>query len=104
MVANNNFVVLENYEKDILNEMLARKAKKVGEVVLVNGKPAIIRKRVLKSLPVLDDNIKNKRIRIKARPTFSRSPKRLRVPVYPNRSPILRKVRKLRARKLRAQI
>ena len=45
-VANNNFVVLENFEADILNKMLARKAKKVGDVVLVNGKPAIIKKRV----------------------------------------------------------
>ena len=84
--------------------MLARKAKKVGDVVLVNGKPAIIRKRVLKSPPVLDENIKKKRIRIKARPTFSRSPKLLRVPVNSVESPILRKVRKLRGRKLRTQI
>ena len=98
-LANRNFVVLENYEKDILNKMLARKAKKVGDVVLVNGKPAIIKKRVLKSPPVLNENIKKKRIKIKVRPTFPRGARRLR-----GQSPMLRKVRKLRERKLSAQI
>ena len=101
--ANNNFVVLENYEKDILNRMLARKAKKVGDVVLVNGKPAIIKKRVLKlkNPPVLGENIKKKRIRIKSevRPTFPSRPRLLQA-----KSPPLRKVKKLRERKLRAQI
>ena len=92
-LANKNFVVLENYDKDILNKMLARKAKKVGDVVLVNGKPAIIKKRVLKSppLPLLNENIKKKRIRIKVRSTFPRRARRLRA-----QSPMLRKVRKLR--------
>ena len=84
----NNFVVLENFDKDILNKMLARKAKKVGDVVLVNGKPAIIKKRVLKSPPLLTENIKKKRIRMRVRPTF---PRRARA-----QSPMLRKVRKLR--------
>ena len=96
-VATNNFVVLENYEADILNQMLARKAKKVGDVVLVNGKPAIIKKRVLKSPPDSSENIKKKRIQIKVRPTFPRRPRRLRA-----KSPKLRKVRKLRGRKLAA--
>ena len=105
MRANNNFVVLENYEKDILNRMLARKAKKVGDVVLVNGKPAIIKKRVrvlkLKNPPVLGENIKKKRIRIKSEvmPTFPSRPRLLQA-----KSPPLRKVKKLRERKLRAQI
>ena len=98
-LANNNFVVLQNYEKDILNRMLARKAKKVGEVVLVNGKPAIIKKRMLKlkNPPVLNENIKKKRIKIKSegRPTFHSRPRLLRA-----KSPMLRKVKKLRERKM----
>merc|ERR1719411_2004525 len=102
-LANKNFVVLENYDKDILNKMLARKAKKVGDVVLVNGKPAIIKKRVLKlkNPPVLGENIKKKRIRIKSevRPTFPSKPR-----LHQAKSPPLRKVKKLRERKLRAQI
>ena len=97
-LANNNFVVLENFEKDILNKMLARKGKKVGDVVLVNGKPAIIKKRVLKSPPVLNENIKKNRIKIKVRPTFPGRQRRLRA-----QSPMLRKVRKLRERKVMAQ-
>ena len=96
-VANNNFVVLENFEADILNKMLARKAKKVGDVVLVNGKPAIIKKRIMKSPLVLNENIKKKRIKIKVRPTFPGRQRRLRA-----QSPVLRKVRKLRERKLTA--
>ena len=102
-LANTNFVVLQNYEKDILNRMLARKAKKVGDVVLVNGKPAIIKKRLLKlkNPPVLNENIKKKRIKIKSevRPTFHSRPRLLRA-----KSPQLRKVKKLRERKVTTQI
>ena len=102
-LANKNFVVLQNYEKDILNRMLARKAKKVGDVVLVNGKPAIIKKRMLKlkNPPVLNENIKKKRIKIKSevRPTFHSRRRLLRA-----KSPQLRKVKKLREKKVTTQI
>ena len=57
--------VLENYDKDTLREMLERRAKQVGDVVLVNGKPAIIKKRP--SLRVEKQNIKKKRVTIKSK-------------------------------------
>ena len=40
-------IIVENFDKLTLSELLERKEKKVGEVVLVNGKPAIIKKRKL---------------------------------------------------------
>ena len=62
-----NSVVLENYDKETINTMLERKAKQVGDVVLVNGKPAIIKKRVMDIPPLLNGNIKKKRVRIKSK-------------------------------------
>merc|ERR1712025_605391 len=44
---NDNVIIVENFDKLTLSELLERKEKKVGEVVLVNGKPAIIKKRKL---------------------------------------------------------
>ena len=38
-------VILENFDKPTLRSLLINKERRVGEVILVNGKPAIIRKR-----------------------------------------------------------
>ena len=52
---NDNVIIVENFDKSTLSDLLDRKEKKVGEVVLVNGKPAIIKKRKLdKILEVLE--------------------------------------------------
>ena len=52
---NDNVIIVENFDKSTLSDLLDRKEKKVGEVVLVNGKPAIIKKRKLdKMLEVLE--------------------------------------------------
>ena len=52
---NDNVIIVENFDKSTLSDLLDRKEKKVGEVVLVNGKPAIIKKRkVDKILEVLE--------------------------------------------------
>ena len=61
---NDNSVVLENYDKETLRTMLERRAKQVGDVVLVNGKPAIIKRRPQKITPNKNQNVK-KRVHIK---------------------------------------
>jgi len=38
-------IILENFDKPTLWDLLVNKKKRVGAVVLVNGKPAVIRKR-----------------------------------------------------------
>merc|ERR1712032_928913 len=38
-------IILENFDKPTLRSLLINKEKRVGDVILVNGKPAIIRKR-----------------------------------------------------------
>ena len=38
-------VILENFDKPTLRSLLINKERRVGQVILVNGKPAIIRKR-----------------------------------------------------------
>ena len=38
---------LENFEKEDLRKILKNKEKRVGEVVLVDGRPALIKKRVI---------------------------------------------------------
>jgi len=38
-------LTLENFDKETIKDLLEKKEKRVGEVVLVEGKPAIIRKR-----------------------------------------------------------
>ena len=40
-----NVIILQNYDKSALWTLLGNKEMKVGEVVLVNGKPAVIKKR-----------------------------------------------------------
>ena len=40
-----NVVIVQNYDKSALWTLLGNKEMKVGEVVLVNGKPAVIKKR-----------------------------------------------------------
>ena len=42
---NDNVIIVKNFDKDAINQLLEDKEMKVGEVVLVNGKPAIIKKR-----------------------------------------------------------
>merc|ERR1712106_676956 len=39
-------LVLENFDKMKIKELLENKEKKVGEVVLVEGRPAVIKKRI----------------------------------------------------------
>ena len=88
-----NSVVLENYDTKTLNTMLERKAKQVGDVVLVNGKPAIIKKRAMRISPFINENI---RVRPSMRHEDVKTPrlKRLRA-----KSPMLRKVKRRRGRK-----
>ena len=38
-------IILENFDKPTLRSLLINKERRVGDVILVNGKPAIIRKR-----------------------------------------------------------
>ena len=38
-------VILENFDKPTLRSLLINKERRVGDIVLVNGKPAVIRKR-----------------------------------------------------------
>eukprot|EP00092_Neocalanus_flemingeri_P000870 GFUD01000927.1.p1 GENE.GFUD01000927.1~~GFUD01000927.1.p1 ORF type:complete len:333 (+),score=108.99 GFUD01000927.1:311-1309(+) len=38
--------VVENFDKDKIRKILEKKEKKVGEIVLVNGRPAVIKKRI----------------------------------------------------------
>ena len=38
---------LENFDKKTIKELLEKREKKVGDVVLVDGKPAVIKKRIL---------------------------------------------------------
>ena len=40
-----NVIIVQNYDKSALWTLLGNKEMKVGEVVLVNGKPAVIKKR-----------------------------------------------------------
>ena len=38
--------ILENFDKETLKELLENKEKKVGQVVLVEGRPAVIKRRI----------------------------------------------------------
>ena len=40
-----NVIIVQNYDKSALWTLLGNKEMRVGEVVLVNGKPAVIKKR-----------------------------------------------------------
>jgi len=73
---NENVTVLDNYDKMTIKILLLNKTMKVGEVVLVNGKPALIKRRRkssindLPSLSVKDKvkpSTKKKSIRIRSR-------------------------------------
>ena len=70
--------VLENYDKDTLRTMLERRAKQVGDVVLVNGKPAIIKKRPVRIPKVKNQNIKKKRVTFKSKARLQSGKNRLR--------------------------
>merc|ERR1711915_243870 len=39
-------ILLENYNKTTIKEILEKKEKKVGTILLVNGRPAIVKKRI----------------------------------------------------------
>ena len=97
---NDNSVVLENYDKETLRTMLERRAKQVGDVVLVNGKPAIIKRRPQKMTPKKNQNVKKNRVHIKLKAKSKSDdvkPTRLRRLRAGTRN--LRKVEKLRQRK-----
>lgn len=68
--------VLDNYDKMTIKILLLNKTMKVGEVVLVNGKPALIKRRrksSINDLPILSvkdkvkPSTKKKSIRIRSR-------------------------------------
>ena len=97
---NDNSVVLENYDKETLRTMLERRAKQVGDVVLVNGKPAIIKRSPQKMTPKKNQNVKKNRVHIKLKAkskSDDEKPTRLRRLRAGTRN--LRKVKKLRQRK-----
>ena len=54
------FTTLENFDKRTIKELLEKKEKKVGDVVLVDGKPAVIRKRILGRVKDVKINTKKK--------------------------------------------
>merc|ERR1712154_172447 len=66
-------IILENFDKPTLWDLLVNKKKRVGAVVLVNGKPAVIKKRRVGSsdeddVPPKDfRKVKNGKIRKKQR-------------------------------------
>ena len=96
---NDNSVVLENYDKETLRTMLERRAKQVGDVVLVNGKPAIIKRRPQKMNPNKNQNVKKRvHIKLKAK-SKSDEVKPTRLRRLRARTRNLRKVKKLRQRK-----
>ena len=71
---NDNVIIVKNFDKDAINQLLEDKEMKVGEVVLVNGKPAIIKKRKM----VSDINLAS---------DSDMSPQRLRLPAVRIRKP-----------------
>ena len=92
---NDNVIIVENFDKPTLSDLLERKAKKVGEVVLVDGKPAIIKKRKLdkilqgsetKSMYILPtknlQKIRIRRIEQKKKVGQSQLPKRMKIPFH----------------------
>ena len=40
------FTTLKNFDRKTIKELLAKKDKKVGDVVLVDGRPTVIRRRI----------------------------------------------------------
>ena len=40
------FTILENFDKQTIKDILEKKEKTVGEVVLVEGRPAVIKRRI----------------------------------------------------------
>jgi len=68
--------VLDNYDKMTIKNLLLNKMMKVGEVVLVNGKPALIKRRRISStneLPSYTSILKDEK-----RPFITMKSKRIR--------------------------
>ena len=53
------FTTLENFDQQTIKELLEKNEKKVVDVVLVDGKPAVIRKRIIQR--VRDGEMKTKK-------------------------------------------
>ena len=84
---NDNVIIVENFDKPTLSDLLERKAKKVGEVVLVNGKPAIIKKRKLDKIMQGSETknlqkIRIRRIEQKKKVGQSQLQKRMKIPFH----------------------
>ena len=85
-------VILENFDKPTLRSLLINKERRVGEVILVNGKPAIIRKRRVG--PSEEDDIVPDDL-IKVRETnVGRPHRKLRVRIVNKEASLRGKVRK----------
>jgi hypothetical protein len=77
------FITLENFDKKTMKELLEKKEKKVGDLVLVDGLPAVIRKRISEMVRDVEMNtirkikVKNLKL-IKTRPFSLRRAKTAR--------------------------
>ena len=103
-------IILENFDKPTLWDLLVNKKKRVGAVVLVNGKPAVIRKRKVGTsdkddVPPKDfKKVKNGKLRKKQRVVnkgkkLSASENRRTVEnIYATKKPQLKRKRILRKR------
>ena len=87
-------VILENFDKPTLRSLLINKERRVGEVILVNGKPAIIRKRRVGSSEE-DDIVSDDFIKVKKTSVVGGKPQRkLRVRLVNKEASLRGKVRK----------
>ena len=87
-------VILENFDKPTLRSLLINKERRVGEVILVNGKPAIIRKRRVGSSEE-DDIVSDDLVKVKKTSVGGGKPQRkLRVRLVNKEASLRGKVRK----------
>merc|ERR1712032_1089445 len=94
-------IILENFDKPALRSLLINKEKRVGDVILVNGKPAIIRKRRVG--PSDEDDIASDHLlKVKKTDVFGGKPqrKKLRVRIVNKGTSLREKV--IKAKKNRA--
>merc|ERR1712032_1030478 len=94
-------IILENFDKPTLRSLLINKEKRVGDVILVNGKPAIIRKRRVG--PSDEDDIASDHLlKVKKTDVFGGKPqrKKLRVRIVNKGTSLREKV--IKAKKNRA--
>ena len=73
-------IILENFDKPTLRSLLINKERRVGDVILVNGKPAIIRKRRVGASDE-DDIASDHLLKVKKTDVFGGKPQRKKLRV-----------------------